>query len=179
MLKKINSREVYSNKWMTVFEDEIKFSGGGPGIYAYVQRSNGAGLAVVDSKNRILLVKQYRYPIKDYDWNLPGGAIDTDKPQQGAIRETEEETGIEVKKVEKIGEFYPLSSCSTEKYYVYLARVEPQKMNQADVSEQDEYVGEKRFILLKNALKMIDKGEITDSTTANIIQIVARKLKVV
>jgi len=176
MFKTLSSKSVYKNKWMEVFEDEIEFPGGKTGIYGYVKRSDGAGIAVVNENNEILLVKQYRYPIKAYEWNIPGGGIDGQDPQLAAIREVKEETGVEVKNLEKLIESYPLSSCSTEKGYVYLAKVEGVKLVNEDVSDDDEMVIEKRFIPIEEVLRMVDAGEISDSDTCSIVQMVARKI---
>lgn len=172
MFKTLSSKSVYKNKWMEVFEDEVEYPNGSKGIYGYVKRSDGAGVAVVNENNEILLIKQYRYPIKAYEWNIPGGAIDGDDPEAAAKREVKEETGVEVGSVEKLFEGYPLSSCSTEKGYVYLARVENVELVADDVSDDDEMVVEKRFIPIKEALRMVDDGEITDSDTCSIVQMV-------
>lgn len=178
MFKTLSSKSVYKNKWMEVFEDEIEFSNGTKGIYGYVKRSDGAGVAILNEKSEILLVKQYRYPVKKMEWNIPGGATDGSDPREAAIREVLEETGIALESVEELYEGYPLSSCSTEKGYVYLARVENVTVPNSDVSEFDEYMEEKRFVPISEALRMIDSGNISDANTCNIIQIVARRLQI-
>lgn len=176
MFKTLSTKSVYKNKWMEVFEDEIQFPSGKKGIYGYVKRSDGAGVAIVNERSEILLVKQYRYPIDKLEWNIPGGAIDGFDPKEAAIREVFEETGIKIDSVEKLYEGFPLSSCSTEKSFVFFAKVTDVLIPDFDVSEYDEYMEEKRFVPIAEALKMIDSGEITDANTCNIIQIVARKL---
>ena len=176
MFKTLSSKSVYKNKWMEVFEDEVEYPNGTKGIYGYVKRSDGAGIAVVNQNNEILLIKQYRYPIKAYEWNIPGGGIDGDDPEVAARREVKEETGVEVTHLEKLIESYPLSSLSTEKGYVYLARVENVELVQEDVSDSDEMVIEKRFIPIKEALRMVDAGEITDADTCSVVQMVGRRV---
>lgn len=176
MFKKISSRSVYKNKWMEVFEDEIEFPSGKRGIYGYVKRADGAGVAVVNENNEILLIKQYRYPINQFEWNLPGGGVSDADPESSALRELKEETGVSVTTLEKLYEGYPLSSCSTEKGSVYIARVANVELSLLDVSQDDELIIEKRFIPLQEALDMIDRNEITNGETCSIIQLVARKL---
>lgn len=176
MFKQRSSQTVYQNTWMTVFEDAIEFPDGSSGIYGYVRRSDGAGIAAINPAQEILLIKQYRYPIKAYEWNIPGGGIDGDQPAAAAQRELMEETGVTIESIEKIGEFYPLSSCSTEKGYIFLCRVSNSSLPAEDVSDHNEDVQEKRFVPLAEALAMIDRGEITDAATSNVIQLVARRL---
>lgn len=57
-------------------------------------------------ENKILLIKRDTLPFKGY-WALPGGRMEPDEPvEQTCIRETKEETGLEVEVVHKIGEYH-------------------------------------------------------------------------
>lgn len=48
-----------------------------------------------DDPEKIVLLRQYRYPIGDYLYELPAGLIDGDEtPQEAAVREMKEETGL-------------------------------------------------------------------------------------
>lgn len=168
---------VYQNKWMTVFEDDIEFPNGTVGIYGYVKRADGAGALVINPQNEVLLIKQYRYPIQDWEWNIPGGGIDNDEDPSTAVkREVEEETGLKIKSIEKIRKYYPLSSCSTELYSLFLAKVGNENLEMKQRLE-DESIAEMKFISIDEALCMIDMGEIMDANTCNAIQILARLLK--
>ena len=51
--------------------------------------------AVTEDKSKVLLVRQYRYPIDAYVYELPAGLIDEGETfRQAAIREVHEETGM-------------------------------------------------------------------------------------
>lgn len=72
---------------------------------------------------RVILVKQFRYPTRQYLWELPAGTLDNgEKPRACAVREIEEETGYRAKKMIKLAEFYTCPGFCTEKIYLYLAR---------------------------------------------------------
>ncbi len=168
---------MYKNKWMEVFEDGIEFDSGKKGIYGYVKRPDGADVLIVNAKNEILLVKQYRYPIRAFQWGIPGGAMDIGElAEDAAKREIKEETGLEVTSLEKVGGFYPLSSCSTEKGNLFIARVDTGLPNRNPAAQHDEVFQEKKFIPIQKALEMIDSNEITDSYSANAIQILVRRM---
>ncbi len=159
------------------FEDEIEFENGDKGIYGYVKREDGVGVVIVNQKNEVLLLKQFRYPTQEYQWNLPGGAIDPGETEEDAVRrEVSEETGLLLESLEKIGVYYPLCSCSTEKSTVFLSRVIQQETNIIHQDKSDESIPEKRFIPIAEVLMMIDKNEINDPNTCNSIQVIARKL---
>lgn len=181
MFRTLNSKLIYENKWTKLYEDEIGFPGGEKGIYGYIERSNGVGAVVLNDKDEILLIKQYRYPIKSLQWNIPGGAIDLgEEPELAVKREVEEETGLEISELINIGTFAPLSSASTERDVLFMARVKGDaKIEYNDVSSEDEEIPEKRFITIEKLLRMIDKNEVTDALTCTAIQIVERKLRMV
>lgn len=57
-------------------------------------------------EDKILLIKRDTLPFKGY-WALPGGRMEPDEPvDQTCIRETKEETGLDVEIVRKIGEYH-------------------------------------------------------------------------
>lgn len=162
---------------MTVFEDGIQFSNGNTGIYGYVKRTNGAGALVINPHKEVLLIKQYRYPIQDWEWNLPGGGIDpSEDPKVTVEREIIEETGLNIESIAKIAQFYPLSSYSTELVFLFVAKVGDGKLVMKERLE-DESITEMKFINIDEALRMIDTGEITDAMTCNALQILARKIE--
>lgn len=122
----------------------------------------------------VLLVNQYRYPIKKNDWNLPGGGIDKGESGEVAIaREVREEVGVSISNPQKLGAFYPLSSFNTELVTLFSAQVEKPEAFTSSLSEE-EFTSIK-FIPIKDALAMIDSGEIADACTANALQLFARK----
>lgn len=55
-----------------------------------------------DEPDKIVLIKQYRYPLNKYIYELPAGLIDDgETPQEAAVRELYEETGLELEPYEK------------------------------------------------------------------------------
>jgi 8-oxo-dGTP diphosphatase len=52
-------------------------------------------LGAIINKDKILLLKRNQYPYKDY-WNMPGGKIEFGEfPEEAAVREAKEETGLD------------------------------------------------------------------------------------
>jgi ADP-ribose pyrophosphatase len=89
---------------------------------AIVQHGGSAVIMPVDARGRILLVKQYRLPARQYLWELPAGRVDEgETPLQAARRELTEETGFRAKTWKKIAEFYPSPGFLAEKMSIYLA----------------------------------------------------------
>src|SRR5580700_11822377 len=83
---------------------------------AIVQHGGSAVMMPVDDRGRILLVRQYRLPARQYLWELPAGRLDEgETPLKAAKRELQEETGYSAKKWEKLASYFPSPGYVSEK----------------------------------------------------------------
>lgn len=89
---------------------------------AIVQHGGSAVMMPVDDRGRILLVRQYRLPARQYLWELPAGRLDPgETPLQAARRELREETGYRARHWKKIAAFFPSPGFLAEKMTIFLA----------------------------------------------------------
>jgi len=89
---------------------------------AIVQHGGSAVIMPVDARSRVLLVRQYRLPARQYLWELPAGRVDPgETPLKAARRELAEETGYRAAKIEKLAVFFPSPGFLAEKMTIYLA----------------------------------------------------------
>lgn len=175
MFKRLKQQKLYQDQWHVMYQDDIEFPDGERGKYTWVNRKNGVSIVVLTPDDKILLSKEYRYVIDDFSWEIPGGGIDSgETPEEAAIRELEEETGLQVTQLEKLGMFYPLSSFNTESITVFYTTIQPKSVT-TEKTESGEEIGEQRYISFAKALEMIDTGEITDALTAAAVQMIIRK----
>lgn len=93
------------------------------GNWEYVSRARNIRAAVilaVDEADHVLLVEQYRVPLRCNCIELPAGLVgDTDEgedPTQAANRELEEETGYRAERMEVIGDFFSSPGMVTESF---------------------------------------------------------------
>lgn len=177
MIKRIKQNKIYKDNWMKFYQDEVEFPNGEKGTYAWVDRKSGVGIVVITKDKKILLHKEFRYPIQDYSWEIQGGGIDEGETvEQAAVRELEEETGIKLNELElkKLGEFYPLHSLSTEKGYLFMAIIEKTDFHKRNM-EVSEVITDQEFFTFDEVYKMIDEGKINDSGTGHAVQLTIRK----
>jgi 8-oxo-dGTP pyrophosphatase MutT (NUDIX family) len=165
-----SSKKIYENPWISLTEHQVINPSGGKGIYGEVHFKNYAiGIIAMDEDDMIYLVGQYRYPLKQYSWELPegGGPLDQE-PLDSAKRELLEETGLVAQHWEEVLRMHLSNSVSNELGILYLAKDFEQFEAQPEETEQLEV----KKIPFEEAYQMVIKGEITDSlTVAGILRV--------
>lgn len=163
---RILSKQVkYENPWLRVIELET-LTDGKKGIYGVVERSDSATIIIESHDNKILFVRQYRFPIQDYSWELPMGGLDNNEfPSAGAVRELEEETGITVE-LKRIGEFKPVPGLTPQTATVFYGNIgieEAQKVNEFDQNVDE--ITDRKFLSKEEIYDMILSNKISDGFT--------------
>lgn len=114
-------------------------------------------------KDKIVLVRQYRFPVKKEIWEIPAGKLKKgEKPEIGAKRELKEETGFEPKKLRKISQFYLSPGYSNE--FMFLFQAEGLKKGK-QVVDENEIINKVKIFSLTEILKMIKNKKIIDAKT--------------
>lgn len=165
--KTLSSKKIYENPWISLTEHQVINPGGGSGIYGEVHFKNLAiGIITLDEENNTWLVGQYRFPLKQYSWEIPeGGGLLNDDPLQSAKRELLEETGIEASEWMEIQKIHLSNSVSDELGIIYLAR--QLSFGESSPEESEDLIVRK--VPFETAYQMVLNGEITDSLSVAAI----------
>jgi 8-oxo-dGTP pyrophosphatase MutT (NUDIX family) len=172
----VSQRTVYENPWILLEEHQVINPAGGRGIYGKVHFKNKAiGVVALDEHLNTWLVGQYRYTLHEYSWEIPegGGPIGV-SPLESAKRELKEETGIAANAWQQIMRFHTSNSVTDEEAFLFLA--EDLTFGETELEETEADLVVKK-IPLKEALRMVMDGEITDSLSIAGILKVARLKK--
>jgi len=158
----ITSKTLLKTPIFTVSQDTALDPDGFEIKRAIVHHGGSAVMMAVDDKKRILLVKQYRLPAKQYLWELPAGRLDPgETPLQAARRELVEETGYRAKKWSKLAEFYASPGFLAEKMTIYLAT----KLTAGEKKPMEDERIETRWFTARELDKAIESGKILDGKT--------------
>lgn len=159
--KKLDSRTVFDNPWITVLEDRVINPGGGRSDYGVVHFKNKAvAIVPLDEDGNTWLVGQERYTLGAYSWELPmGGAPFDEEPLAAAKRELKEETGLTAKRWSQIMRLHTSNSITDEEGIVFIAR--DLEEGEPDFDEDEDL--QIRKLALSAAVAMAGRGEITDA----------------
>ena len=127
----------------------------------------------------VTLTKQFRIPVYHNEKGtgmmieVCAGLLDGDTPEVCAKKETLEETGYQVNKVEKIFEAYMVPGSVTQKVHFFIAEYTPEmRITLGGGSEYETENIEVMECTFENALRMIETGEIRDGKTIMLLQYV-------
>ena len=138
-----------------------------------IKHPGAAAILAFDEKNRLILVRQHRYP-HGYVLEIPAGTLEMgESPKACALREIQEETGYRAKRMTHLVTYYPSIGYNTEAIHCFVASGLTQVKKKLDT---DEFITVKKIELPK-LLKMIKAGKIIDSKTICAVMIYAAKKK--
>ncbi len=122
--KKKSSKDIYDNAWIKVIEDQVIRPNGSDGLYGKVLFKNKAiGILPLDDQNNTWLVGQFRYTLDEYSWEIPtGGGPQHETPEESALRELREETGLRANKLTNIHRIHTSNSVTDEEGFLFLAQ---------------------------------------------------------
>ena len=155
----LSHEEVYSGKIVKLHVDFIRQETGESTIREVVRHPGGVAAVPVLDDGRIVLIRQFRYPLGKYIWEIPAGKLDSGQtPRDTIARELEEEIGYTAGKLTEICSFYSSPGFCDEVIHLFTARNLvpcPQHL------ETGEHITPETRTL-EDCLKMIDSGEIMD-----------------
>ena len=158
----LKTREIYKGRLIQVRVDSIIEPGGVRAEREVVHQAGSVVILAHAGDGRIVLVRQYRYPAREFLWELIAGGLEPgEKPLAAARRELLEETGYRARKCRLLFDFFPSPGILTEKMFLVEATELTRSKAQPDADEQIE-VGHFTPVQL---MKMIKSGRIRDAKT--------------
>lgn len=166
---------IYTGRVFTVTRDRVALPKGGTIEMEAVRHPGSVVLLPMPDPDHIVLVRQYRYVIGQWIWELPAGTLHgSETPEAAAVRECAEETGWLPDHAERLGAFYPSPGfCDELMTFFKLTGLTPAAPGTA-VQDEDEDL-EPATVPLAEVRAMIARGEIIDMKTVCGVALIDRR----
>jgi 8-oxo-dGTP pyrophosphatase MutT (NUDIX family) len=176
----VESTKQFQGRVFSLVTDTVAMPDGQTAARDYIRHTGAVAVVAVDEQIQVVLVRQYRHPVRAVLWELPAGLRDVDgeDPATTAARELAEEANLVAARWEPLVHVHTSPGYSDEGITIYLAR---------DLSPVDsDYTFERVFeeatmtthvVPLDEAVAMIDRGEITNATTVTGLLAAWRRLR--
>lgn len=131
-----------------------------------VRHPGSVVLLPIPKPGHIILIRQYRYAIDRWIWELPAGSLKPgENPDEAAARECEEEIGLAPGKVVRLRGYFPTPGfCDEEMIYYRCEDLRPPAADSTARPDEDEDI-EPRTFSVEDARALVTSGDIVDLKT--------------
>lgn len=160
-------RTIYQGRIFTVEVDRVHLPSGHTTDMDIIRHPGSVVLLPMPSAHEIVLIRQYRYSIDQWIWELPAGTLKPgEEPTEAATRECEEEIGRVPQRVARLRSFFPTPGFCDEQMHFFVCDELTDPQPDSIVRKDDDEDLEARVFRLEEAWEMLDAGEIVDLKTA-------------
>lgn len=162
----LSRKPIYDGRIFRLEIDRVTLPGGHTIDMEVVRHPGSVVLLPVPSAGSIILIRQYRYSIDRWIWELPAGTLKPgEDPAAAAARECEEEIGLVPGQVTRLRGYFPTPGfCDEEMIYCRCEDLRPPAADSTVRKDEDEEI-EPRTFTLAEARALVGSGEIVDLKT--------------
>ena len=159
----VASHHIHTGRIIDVSTERLRYGNGREYDLDFVRHPGAAAVVAVDGTGSVCLVRQYRHGVTDFLWEIPAGKLDPgEAPQNCAVRELAEETGVTARRWTSLGTYVPAPGIFTEVIHLYLARDLQVGTPAPDADEELEI----QWLPFAEAADKVLRGEWNDGKTA-------------
>lgn len=173
----VSSDLVYEGRVWDVRSDTVRYDGHDI-VRQYVHHPGASAIVALDDDDRVLLIQQYRHPIRHRDWEIPAGLLDVEgePPLATAQRELAEEADLDAARWEPLLSIFTSPGGNDEVVHVFLARglsprgvAHPREDEEADIRIE--------WMPLAGAVDAVLDGRMRNAILAAGVLAAAEKLR--
>jgi 8-oxo-dGTP pyrophosphatase MutT (NUDIX family) len=153
----------YSGRIISLTTDQVTLPNGHQALLEVVHHPGGAVAVALDERERVCLLRQYRYVADGWLWELPAGKLEVaEPPLTTAQRELREEAGLSAAHWHSLGTVLSSPGVFSERLHLFLAT---QLSTVPTAHERSELI-EVHWVALEEVCGWALDGTITDCKTA-------------
>ncbi|MBI4422659.1 MAG: NUDIX hydrolase [Elusimicrobia bacterium] len=158
----VRKRYVYRGRVVSFRSDRIRLPNGALAEREFMDHPGAVGVVPLLPGGRVVLVRQYRYPVLETTYELPAGKLDAGEAPLACVRrELREETGYTARSVRPLIDYWPTAAFANELLHLYVAR----GLKAGAMSPDDDEFVACEVVPVERALRWILSGRIRDSKT--------------
>ena len=133
--KCLEVERIFSSPWLCLENHRVRSPAGHEFQHVVVKADPSVLIVPVTREGRIIIIREYRYPTRGWNYEVPGGGTDGLPLATAARKELKEETGYVAQRLEKVGKFVVYSGVSSEFCHVFLATGLRRQAQQTELTE--------------------------------------------
>jgi 8-oxo-dGDP phosphatase len=167
----LSSRTAYTGKMIALRVDEVSMPGGGSAVREVVEHPGAVAVAAIDDERRVVMIHQYRHPVRRRLWELPAGLLDVsgEDPLVTARRELAEEVGLAAGDWSVLVDVAASPGFTDESVRVYLATGLSVVDRPGPMIEEEDDLVVRRFPLVEAVRKVLAGEVVTASAVAGLL----------
>lgn len=172
--KKIGEEDIFDGCLLHVKRDTVELPNGKTAVREWIKHPGASAVIPLLPDGRVILVRQYRYPVQKVTLEVPAGKLDApgEDPMLCAKRELAEETGYTAENITKLATIATTVGFSNEYIHLYAAEGLTSGKQHTD---DDEFIHVVK-VPLKEAVEMTQDGRIFDAKSViSILMLAARQ----
>ena len=155
-------KQIFNGRIIKLEVEKVELPNGSVCDMEIIRHPGGSAVVALDIENRVCMLKQYRYVVDDWVWELPAGKIDDQEPPfETAKRELEEEAGVIASQWDELGYMISSPGVFDEKVYLYMA----QDLRKVKQQPEEHEVFEIHWVDFEEAMEWAYNGKISDGKT--------------
>lgn len=157
------ARVLHAGRIFDLRSEQVDLGEGGVVTREFVDHPGAVAIVALDEDERVLLLHQYRHPVRRELWEPPAGLLDVDgeDAQVAAARELLEETDLRAARWDVLVDYYTTPGGSNEALRVFLARdLSEVPAAERHAREAEELGMELRWVPLDEAVSAVLAGDL-------------------
>jgi ADP-ribose pyrophosphatase len=170
------SEVVFEGKIWDIKSESFEYNGGTL-VREFVAHPGAVAVVALNEANQVLLINQYRHPVREFLWEIPAGLLDLpgESKVEAAKRELLEETGFIADSWQELIEFHTTPGGNNETIAIFLARDLRHQGHDLEL-EGEETDMQVAWVPLAEALSSVLASEMRSPSAAVGIMAAAHKI---